>query len=362
MGFDLNGKELGRGLRQRTDKKYVARVLLKTGKRSEKAFSRLVDAKRWLNEQKYLNEHGKLLFGQTMTLDAWYDYWIKNIKEPTVRITTLKGYKQRYRANIQPVMGEMLLADIKPLHCQEVLNRMGCSQGTQEMTRVTMQQIFNSAVDNDLLERSPVTRTVKARKTEKKERRVFTAEEQRLFTEYVSTHDHKYARAYLFVLETGLRVGELKGLMWSDLTETKLTVNRNMVYVDKELKDVINPPKTEAGHRVVPLTMKAREIIKDCKHQPIVGQYVFTNKKGENLSKADLNDCLATICRRLGIEHITIHGLRHSFATRCIERGMQPKTLQKILGHSSLSITMDLYVHVTDETLEKEMLKMELNA
>ena len=362
MGVNLDGKELGRGLRQRSDKKYSARILLKSGKRAEKVFDRLNDAKRWLSEQRYINEHGSLVFGQVMTLDTWYEYWIKNIKEPTVRITTLKGYERRYNFNIKPVLGNMLLADIKPLHCQEVLNRMDCTQGTQELARVTLQQIFDSAVDNELIERSPVTRTVKVKRTEKKERRVFTAEEQKRFVDYITTTNHRYKRAYLFVLETGLRVGELKGLMWSDLTDTKLTVNRNMVYVDSEIGEIIHEPKTEAGHRIIPLTMKAREIIKECKHQPVVGQYVFTNEVGETLSRSDINDCLRSICKKLGMDTISIHGLRHSFATRCIERGMIPKTLQKILGHSSLNITMDLYVHITDDILEKEMLEMELNA
>lgn len=361
MGVDLNGKELGRGLRQRSDKKYSARILLKTGKRTEKTFDKLPEARRWLTEQRYVNDNGRI-FGTTMTLDAWYEYWIENIKKPTVRVTTYTGYKSRYRINIKPVIGEMALADIKPIHCQEVLNRMDCKQGTQELTRITMQQLFNSAVDNELIGRSPLTRTVKVHKTEKTERRVFTAQEQVLFIDYLKSHNHKYSKAYQFILETGLRVGELRGLMWSDLTDTKLTVNRNVVYVDSEIKDVVGLPKTEAGHRIVPLTMRAREIIRDCKRQPVVGQYVFTDYKGEIVSKSSLDSGLLNICQKLGIEGITVHGLRHSFATRCIERGMNPKTLQKILGHSSLSVTMDLYVHVTDDILEKEMLQMELNA
>ena len=355
MGKNLNGKELGEGLRQRKDGKYVARLKLKSGKREEKAFPTLTEAKVWLSEQHYLNEHTNLLYSQSMTLDTWYDYWIVNIKAPTVRVTTLKGYKRRYKANVQPILGNMLLSDIKPLHCQEVLNQMDCSQGTQELTRVTMQQIFDAAVDNDLLPKSPVTRIVKVKKTEKKERRVFTADEQKRFVDYITSKNHKYAREYMFVLETGLRVGELKGLMWGDLSENMLTVNRNMVYVDKEIHEVIHEPKTEAGRRSIPLTARAKQIIRECKRQPIVGQYVFTTKKGESLSKSDLNDCLGRICNKLDMEHITIHGLRHSFATRCIEGGMRPKTLQKILGHSSINITMDLYVHVTEDTLLQEM-------
>lgn len=360
MGKDLNGKELGQNLRQRFDGKYIARCMVKSGKRPEKSFDKLCDAKAWLAEIQYLDKHTNLLYSQSMTLDTWYQYWIENIKKPTVRITTLKSYKTRYNGNIKKLLGNMVLSDIKPLHCQMVLNEMShCKQGTQELTRVCMQQIFNAAVDNGLLEKSPVTSTVKVKKTEKTERRVFTADEQEKFVEFMESRKHKYTKAYLFCLETGLRVGELKALRWTDVQEDKITVNQTLTYVDKEIGYVTNEPKTEAGKRVIPLTMKAREILKQCKNRKVLSHYVFCNHHGEHLTKADLNACLSYACKKIGLKNITMHGLRHSFATRCIERGMRPKTLQKILGHSSLSITMDLYVHVTEDSLMEEMLKME---
>ena len=350
MGKGLDGKELGTGLRQRADGKYVARFKARSGKRPEKAFDKLTEAKRWLNEQRYLDEHSNLLFAQSMTLDTWYKYWLET-KAPTVRDTTLNIYKRRYKFDVKPSLGNMLLSDIKPLHCQMVLNQMEKSQKTQEITKVIMQQLFDSAVDNELLERSPITRIVKVHKTEKEERRVFTADEQERFVDYLNSSDYKYKNAYLFILETGLRIGEVKGLMWGDLTDTTLTVRRNMVSLNNE--DVIHEPKTASGYRTVPLTMKARAIIREIKRQPIVGRYVFT------IDSDSINTCLKWICDKLGIEPITVHGLRHSFATRCIERNMNPKTLQKILGHKTLNMTMDLYVHVTEETLVSEMLKME---
>lgn len=355
MGKDLNRKELGQGLRQRSDGKYIARFQCKSGKRPEKAFEKLTDARAWLNEQKYLDEHTNLLMAKSMTLDTWYQYWIENIKKNTVRDSTLFVYQKRYK-DIKAVIGNMPLGEIKPLHCQMVLNNMGGAQSTQNLTKVCMGQLFGSAVDNGLIEKSPVTRNVKVNRSKKEERRVFSVDEQNRFEEYLISSDHKYARAYIFCLETGLRVGEIKALMWSDIHDRRIIINRNMVYVDG--KELIHEPKSESGKRMIPLTNKAYRIIRECRKQKIVGQYVFL-EDGKHLTTAALNRNLLFVCKKLGIDRISMHGLRHSFATRCIEKGMRPKTLQKILGHATLQMTMDLYVHVTDEALEEEMLKME---
>ena len=98
------------------------------------------------------------------------------------------------------------------------------------------------------------------------------------------------------------------------------------------------------------------ELIKLCSEKDQI-DYVFLDDP-DRKTRVNMDKSLWWVCDRLGMEHISAHGLRHTFATRCVECGMRPKTLQKILGHSSLSITMDLYVHVTDESLEEEIGKL----
>ena len=88
-------------------------------------------------------------------------------------------------------------------------------------------------------------------------------------------------------------------------------------------------------------------------------EYVFLNSKGKPTHKKIYDRTLNRIAEKMGIETFSMHSLRHSFATRCIEAGMKPKTLQKILGHSKISMTMDLYVHVTEDEAAKEMGKFE---
>ena len=111
MGKDLKGKELGVGLNQRKDGRYQARFTTKNGKRKEKNFEKISDARDWLSKEKYLN--GLINGNNNITVNEWYEYWIKNYKENIVRIGTLKAYKTRYENNIKNEIGDMSLCDVK---------------------------------------------------------------------------------------------------------------------------------------------------------------------------------------------------------------------------------------------------------
>ena len=90
-----------------------------------------------------------------------------------------------------------------------------------------------------------------------------------------------------------------------------------------------------------------------------IADHVFLNSKGKPIPNTNYDKCMAKLCDKAKIRRISMHTLRHTFETRCIESCMKPKTLQKILGHADISVTMNLYVHVTEDEKEKEMLKFE---
>ena len=95
------------------------------------------------------------------------------------------------------------------------------------------------------------------------------------------------------------------------------------------------------------------------KHMKVISMefkdFVFLNRKGTPTKNSTYDAHLNKLTEKAGIANFSMHTLRHTFATRCIEAGMRPKTLQNILGHSSINITMNLYVHVTDEASKEEM-------
>lgn len=366
MGKDLKGKELGTGLSQRKDGKYSARFRSKSGKRIEKYFDKLPEAKRWLRQAQYDDEHSNIAASSDMTVDAWFDVWFKQ-KKQQVRKSTYERYAIQYKNCIQEYIGQMIISDVRPIHCQNIINELntkGLKPSSIELVKIVLKMIFQCAVDNQIIQSNPVK--VQLPKKEKMERRVLTKSEQSLFLEYAKKLMHY--NTYAFVLQTGLRCGEVTGLKWSDIDFKKriISISRSVNYDKDEKRFIENPTKTESGKRTIPLTETAYQILIEQKKanegKPIVlgyHEYVFLNSKGNPINRVYYDKNLYSVSKVLGIESFSMHTLRHTFATRCIESGMKPKTLQKILGHSKISMTMDLYVHVTEDEMAKEMMKFE---
>ena len=370
MGKDLKGKELGVGICQTKDKKYVARITTRNGKRVKRVFDKLVDCRKWIAEARYNEEHGAISVLGEMSVDAWYEYWITEIKAKTVRQNTIRNHNERYKQNIKKYIGQMPLNEVKPIHCQNVLNQMADTyrNSTIKLTSITMYGMFQSAVDNELILKNPMTKYVRCTSGKpSKPPRVLSVEEQKLFLE--TTKESSNFNQYAFLLQTGLRTGEMIGLKWSDIDFEKriLHVSRTMEYRYSVGEWRIGETKTKNGCRDIPLTTEAIEILKRQKKKVQelktvkmeFSDFVFLSRKGEPTKNSAYDTKLMYYCDKVGMQRFSMHTLRHTFATRCIEAGMRPKTLQMILGHSNIGITMNLYVHNTEEEKEKEIKKFE---
>ena len=370
MGKDLKGKELGVGICQTKDKKYVARITTRNGKRVKRVFDKLVDCRKWIAEARYNEEHGAISVLGEMSVDAWYEYWITEIKAKTVRQNTIRNHNERYKQNIKEYIGQMPLNEVKPIHCQNILNQMADTyrNSTIKLTSITMYGMFQSALDNELILKNPMTKYVRCTSGKpSKPPRVLSVEEQKLFLE--TTKESSNFNQYAFLLQTGLRTGEMIGLKWSDIDFEKriLHVSRTMEYRYSVGEWRIGETKTKNGCRDIPLTTEAIEILKRQKKKVQelktvkmeFSDFVFLSRKGEPTKNSAYDTKLMYYCDKVGMQRFSMHTLRHTFATRCIEAGMRPKTLQMILGHSNIGITMNLYVHVTDEEKVKELSNIE---
>ena len=366
MGKDLKGKELGVGITQQKNGLYNAGFVDKLGKRRVKRFKKLQECRKWLDEAKYIDEHSSITEANAMMVEAWFEYWI-SIKEKTVRPNTVRNYRERYHRNISKVIGKMLLIDVKPIHCQKIFSDMadeGYKTTTIYQTRIALYNMLDFAKENDVIINNPCKKSVKSdmgQPSDKKE--ALTIDVQRKFLE--AAKDQSYENQYRFVLQTGLRTGELVGLKWDDIDfkNKTLTISRTMEYRYKVGEWRIGPPKSGSGYRTVPLTDEAIRILKAQKEKnskikviPMEwADQVFLCRKGEPVKNSTYDTALFKICDKVGIKRFSMHVLRHTFATRCIEAGMMPKTLQKILGHSNIGITMNLYVHITEDEKHKEI-------
>ena len=231
-------------------------------------------------------------------------------------------------------------------------------------TRIALFNMLEFAKENDIILHNPCKRSVRSDMGKpSEEKQALEISEQRKFLEYAT--GKSYENQYRFVLQTGLRTGELVGLKWSDIDFEKrtLTINRSMEYRHSFKVWRVGEPKSKSGYRTIPLTDEAIRILKDQKIKnsrisviPLEWvEYVFLCRKGTPIKNSTYDTALYKICEKASIKPFAMHVLRHTFATRCIEAGMKPKTLQKILGHSNIGITMNLYVTTTEDEKQKEI-------
>ena len=380
MGKSLRGKECGKGICQRKDGLYSARFVSSEGKRQVKCFSSLPEARNWLEDAKYADRHEDVFAPPDMTVTEWFEFWISHIVGDLAP-NTKRNYRERYEYNVKPVIGKMRLTDVKPMHCKKVFIRMDADYAgsTIRQAYITMGTMFKAAKMNDLIAKHPMdgvrfTKPVRATDDIK----FLTRDEQRVFLE-TAKRSRNYNQ-YALILETGLRTGEMIGLTWDaiDWKARTLTVNKTLEFRHKQKMWRAGPPKTKKSYRTIPLTDTAYQILWDLyqvreyrKEAPELDKVLtYVDRRTAEKTKMNMRDLvfinfrtgmpaknssydthLYKLCDRAGIEHFCMHALRHTYATRAIERGMPPKVLQKLLGHASIKTTMDKYVHVTDDSL-----------
>ena len=381
MGKNLKNKECGKGIYQRKDGLYSARFVDRIGKRHEKYFKSIPEAKLWLEESKYADKHEDIFVNTDKTVDQWFEFWIENLVGDLAH-NTIRNYRERYYQNIQPILGKMAITDVKPMHCKKVLVKMDEDYAgtTIRQTYITMGTMFKAAKMNDIISKHPMdgvryTKPVRV----KNDINALTLQEQRAFLA-VAKCSHNY-KQYALLLATGLRAGEMIGLTWDsiDFDKKTLTVSKTLEYRSSEQYWRAGPPKTPESYRTIPLTDQTYDILKELwdnrhtrKESPTLDQtleymdrqkgtvlkfcmrdLIFINyRTGEPTKNASYDTHLYKLCDKAGIKHISMHDLRHTYATRAIECGMQPKVLQKLLGHKSIKTTMDRYVHVTNESID----------
>ena len=390
MGKSLRGKECGKGICQRKDGLYSARFVSSEGKRQVKCFSSLPEARNWLEDAKYADRHEDVFAPPDMTVTEWFEFWISHIVGDLAP-NTKRNYRERYEYNVKPVIGKMRLTDVKPMHCKKVFIQMDADYAgsTIRQAYITMGTMFKAAKMNDLIAMHPMdgvrfTKPVRATDDIK----FLTRDEQRVFLE-TAKRSRNYNQ-YALILETGLRTGEMIGLTWDaiDFEKRTLTVNKTLEFRHGEQYWRAGPPKTQHSYRTIPLTDRAYEILKgiwdnrpERKESPtldktleyidrrtgassqlVMRDLVFINwRTGEPAKNSSYDTHLYKLCDEAGIEKFCMHALRHTYATRAIECGVQPKVLQKLLGHASIKTTMDRYVHVTAESLDYAIKQFQQN-
>lgn len=386
MGKDLYGRELGPGFGQRKNGQYYARFENRFGTRQTIYSVDLQELRDKYNTAVYENKKNMNVVNDGTTLDDFFELWIKVYKYKLIRENTRQGYKKVYRKHISDVLGKRTLLEITSLMIRALLNNLdkqGYAYETKNRVRVMLLDMFDKALMDNYVNRNPV-KGIKLIRDEKKEIRVLTKEEQIAFFECAA--GTFYYNLFVTAVETGLRPGELYALTPEDVDFEKkeIRVNKTLVYQqfegDKGKTYHLGPPKTKSSIRLVPITgrceealrrqMKQRQIILNKPNiTPIKGfeNLLFLSTLGTPLNATTYSDAIGRIVDTINLmrdpleqmEKFSGHCFRHTFATRCFEAGISPKTVQAYMGHASLQMTMDLYTHVTEAFKQDEIEKLE---
>jgi integrase len=313
---------------------------------------------------------GSYIKQSEITVDEWFKQWNEGRKN-TVAYSTYRVYGSLIRNHIAKEIGDVKLKDLKTRHLQEILNDRfdnGLNSGSVKLIYAVANKGLKQAVKEKLIYNNPAKAIELPKKQE--EQKLHTWNKKQVNEFLARAKDHRYYMIFFLAVNTGMRRGELLGLKWEDIdfNKKRLEVKRQAIRTDKGI--ILKKPKTEAGNRVIPIT---DNIIKELKKHKI-RQNENKLALGSNYKDRDLVNCnkvgkpinpvntyieFKKISRSINLPEIKLHDLRHTFSSLFLENGGNIKTLQQILGHSSISVTMDTYSHVTDEMLDSAAKNMD---
>ena len=396
MGKDLKGKEIGKGISQRSDGRYIGRYTDRFGKRKTIYNLKLNDLRRELREAIYEDEHGLNGNGESLTVDEWYYAWIDKYKKNIIKESTISSHNIYYNSRIKPEFGDMYLKDVNLDQVQDWVNGMledGLASSTVEGYVVLVRDMFNQAKYCKYIKDNPCDGVVFPKRA-KKESRFLTQEEQDTFFSVAASF--KYINVLKFTLTTGCRIGEVLGLKWSDCNfeNRTISINKTLHYSKRLGHDkcefFYTTAKTDNGMRVIPMTDEIYQILRaeKVRQLTLIARYkqwnptedfeglVFTRRNGMPIYYRDINnkikfyvkyinDVEEALAKEEGREPVefkmfTCHSLRHTYSTRCYEYGMDNLVLQKIMGHTDFNMTAKKYIHATDEIKRKEAEKFQI--
>lgn len=270
----------------------------------------------------------------------WYDLY----KKPYLRENSLNSIKYVLNQYILPCIGGCRLRDINPMQIQAIMAGLsGKSNSLQSKVLMNLRSIFNVAVENGLIAKSPVSVTLKPAGKATEEKETLTADECRTLLDRVT---NTRARTFLLIgLHTGMRRGEILGLQWKDVDFKKKAIHVRHNAVVKEGETTVSENmKTDAAKRNLPLSEELEAWLSERK-KTSHSQYVIAMENHKPLTKSAYRSMWKLIERELPGTHITAHLLRHTYITRLFEAGLDIKETQYLAGHSSPGVTLKVYTH-----------------
>ncbi len=333
---------------------------------------------------KIMNEYRQGVFVEPseMLLKDYLKQWLEDYARPNIKQKTYDIYKNMIDNHLIPGLGETSLSKLRPSQLKGFYAKKlkggradnkpgGLSTRTVQYMHIVLKLALKSALEDELIPRN-VAAAVTPPKADKPSIRYWEWGNAIAFLDYEKKKYEKgqgrYYPLYLLALSTGMRRGELLGLKWGDLDFKKgtITIRNNLVMTSNGplLQDTL---KTGSSYRTIEISSKVTDVLKAHKKRRSQEYLALHNDKKAELNNPDKKDSLIFVTsngtpvsprnldnyfrkslKRNGFPEIGgLHALRHTYATRMLELGMNPRLVQERLGHANITITLQTYSHVT---------------
>ena len=389
------GKKKANGegsISKRTDGRYMGRYTV-NGKRKAVYGTTHEEARQKLNEKLNQISKGTYIEPGKDTVASWLWEWLVTYAFPTVKQSTYVSYEGYVRIHLIPELGDVKLTALTREQLQRFFNKKYAgSKKKKGLAPKTLKNIYNmlnealeQAIINERLYRN-LLHGVKLPQKEKEDIPILEPEEQTVLQAAAEESPDIQAFGIIFCLSTGVRLGELIGLRWSDLNYRNHTIHiartvgrlkkvdedGNVVQKAEGVKTteiVVRPPKSDSSLRTIPLFIelwdglmeyqKKQQALMDAFGEDYDDQgYIFCNSMGNVYDPRVYQDLFKRTLKAANLKKIKFHALRHTFATRALEAGMDIKVLSSILGHAQASTTLNLYGHALPNHKKASMDKM----
>jgi integrase len=302
------------------------------------------------------------------TVASWIHFWLDTYKRNEVRESTLERYQIFFQKHILPAFGKILLHQLRPEQLQRfyVEKQKELSQNTVRFLHAIIHGALKQALALGYISRN-VADIAKPPKRAQKEVKIMDAEKLDAFLS--SARKYRLYPAFLLMASTGMRTGEVLGLRWQDVDfeQGTVTIAQNLVWTEKGI--IFQEPKTKSSRRSIPLLPEVVEELKSWRKKWLEEKIalgsdwsetdlVFPSEVHTPLDPHSFRRTFRSICADAGIKGITPHVFRHSLASFLLARGEHPKIVQELLGHSSITVTLDIYSKVIPGLKEKAVQKI----